>query len=237
MTNRAEFERLLDVYGFRCERFGQDLSTHARAQVVSAFAALASAPVAREAQQPLGYVAVLHAPCSARYFSRITDQHQARICADQWAKQYADVKPGPWTTEAVAVYAAPQASEAVRDAALEEAARLIETTRETTTIEPGGDTQRHLTPRKTPDLTGATWAEGIRALKTQADKDGGDCAKGAGDEPIAWESTTPVYFKFITDSRYRKFSPAVRKWYRPYRCSTCAALSPTQPAEQGERDE
>lgn len=46
MTNRAEFERLLDVYGFRCERFGQDLSTHARAQVVSAFAALAGAPVA-----------------------------------------------------------------------------------------------------------------------------------------------------------------------------------------------
>lgn len=46
MTNRAEFERLLDVYGFRCERFGQDLSTHARAQVVSAFAALASASVA-----------------------------------------------------------------------------------------------------------------------------------------------------------------------------------------------
>lgn len=48
MTDKAEFERLLDVYGFRCERFGQDLSTHARAQVVSAFAALASAPVAGE---------------------------------------------------------------------------------------------------------------------------------------------------------------------------------------------
>lgn len=46
MTDKAEFERLLDVYGFRCERFGQDLSTHARAQVVAAFAALASAPVA-----------------------------------------------------------------------------------------------------------------------------------------------------------------------------------------------
>ena len=51
MTDKAEFERLLDVYGFRCERFGQDLSTHARAQVVSAFAALASAPVAGE--QPI----------------------------------------------------------------------------------------------------------------------------------------------------------------------------------------
>lgn len=46
MTDKAEFERLLDVYGFRCERFGQDLSTHARAQVVSAFTTLASAPVA-----------------------------------------------------------------------------------------------------------------------------------------------------------------------------------------------
>lgn len=71
-----------------------------------------SAPVAGEAQKPLGYVAVLNAPCSARYFSRITDQHQAQVCAAQWAKEYANVKPGPWLTEAVAVYAAPQASEA-----------------------------------------------------------------------------------------------------------------------------
>ncbi|WFC66469.1 hypothetical protein EUC41_09165 [Achromobacter denitrificans] len=55
MTNRAEFERLLDVYGFRCERFGQDLSTHARAQVVSAFAALLRAPVA---PAPDGFVPV-----------------------------------------------------------------------------------------------------------------------------------------------------------------------------------
>ena len=56
-----------------------------------------------------------------------------------------------------------------RDAALEEAARLIETTRETTTIEGGGgETQRHLTPRKTHDLTGMTWAAGIRALKSRA---------------------------------------------------------------------
>lgn len=86
-------------------------------------AALESAPVAGEVQKPLGYVAVLNAPCSARYFSRITDQQQARICAEQWAKQYADVKPGPWPTEAVAVYAAPQASEAARVQQLE-AARI-----------------------------------------------------------------------------------------------------------------
>lgn len=41
-------------------------------------------------------------------------------------------------------------------------------------------------------------------------------------DAIAWESTTPAYIKFVTDSRYRKFSPTVRKWYRPYLCSTCA---------------
>ncbi|WP_281414439.1 DUF5131 family protein [Rhizobium sp. ARZ01] len=40
-------------------------------------------------------------------------------------------------------------------------------------------------------------------------------------KPIAWESTTSVYIKYITDSRYQKFSPEARKWYKPYRCSCC----------------
>ncbi|MNQ83388.1 hypothetical protein D3C85_984660 [compost metagenome] len=53
-------------------------------------------------------------------------------------------------------------------------------------------------------------------------------------DAIAWESTTPAYIKFITDCRYRKFSPAVRKWYRPYRCSTCAALSAQPGAQKGD---
>ncbi|UIY58159.1 hypothetical protein [Burkholderia cepacia] len=41
-------------------------------------------------------------------------------------------------------------------------------------------------------------------------------------EPIAWESTTVAYTKYITDERYQKFSPEVRKWYKPYRCSACS---------------
>lgn len=41
-------------------------------------------------------------------------------------------------------------------------------------------------------------------------------------EPFAWESTTPGYIKYITQARYEKFSPAVRRWYKPYRCSGCA---------------
>jgi hypothetical protein len=44
-------------------------------------------------------------------------------------------------------------------------------------------------------------------------------------EPLVWESTTPVYTKFITDSRYRKLRPAYQKWYRPV-CQKCAAASP-----------
>ena len=41
-------------------------------------------------------------------------------------------------------------------------------------------------------------------------------AKPVTKEPIAWESTTSFYTKYVTDSRYRKFSPAVQKWYKPY---------------------
>lgn len=42
-------------------------------------------------------------------------------------------------------------------------------------------------------------------------------------KPIAWESTTPVYVKFITDERYQRLRPGYKKWYKPYRCSLCAA--------------
>lgn len=57
---------------------------------------------------------------------------------------------------------------AIRDAALEEAAQLIESTNETTTIEAGGETQRHLTLRKIHgNIIGLTWADHIRALKSQ----------------------------------------------------------------------
>jgi hypothetical protein len=49
-------------------------------------------------------------------------------------------------------------------------------------------------------------------------------------EPLVWESTTPAYVRFITDSRYRKFSPAAQRWYRPV-CQKCAS------AAQGEGGE
>ncbi len=65
-----------------------------------------------------------------------------------------------------------EASEAVRNAALEEAAQAVEA--RIGFGEPGVDTSE-------PDAETRHCANVIRALKTQADKDGGDCAKGAGD--------------------------------------------------------
>lgn len=38
---------------------------------------------------------------------------------------------------------------------------------------------------------------------------------------FAWESTTPVFFKYISDSYYHKLRPGFQKWYKPYRCSAC----------------
>ena len=62
-------------------------------------------------------------------------------------------------------------------------------------------------------------------------------------EPVAWESTILGYIKYITQARYEKFSPAVRRWYKPYRCSGCAergagfdACDMATAAAQGFRD-
>lgn len=48
-----------------------------------------------------------------------------------------------------------------------------------------------------------------------------DVLNKSDGEPIAWESTTLGYIRFVTDSRYRKFNPRVQAWYKPYRCSNC----------------
>lgn len=46
-----------------------------------------------------------------------------------------------------------------------------------------------------------------------------------GQEPLAWESTTPVYTRYITEARYQKLMPEFQKWYRPI-CPTCAKVEP-----------
>ncbi|MGE8691487.1 MAG: hypothetical protein ACN6PJ_30370 [Achromobacter sp.] len=114
--------------------------------------------------------------------------------------------------DAVQLGAAPQASEAVRDAGIAAS--------EDVALPPLPSPPEH---RGHAMFAGSQMQAYARAA-VLADRQ---------QDAIAWESTTPAYIKFITDSRYRKFSPAVRKWYRPYRCSTCAALS-AQPGAQKE---
>ncbi|WP_205736960.1 hypothetical protein [Achromobacter spanius] len=69
------------MYGFRCERFGQDLSTHARAQVVAAFSALASALVARDK--------FTHNDDCARYLASAPVAGEA-LTAEDVERQYRD---------------------------------------------------------------------------------------------------------------------------------------------------
>lgn len=71
----------------------------------------------------------------------------------------------------------------------------------------------------------STWqsvAEKQLAIAIEAEKRIAELTAPDGNA-IAWESTTPVYIKFITDERYQKLRPGYQKWYKPYRCSNCAA--------------
>lgn len=71
----------------------------------------------------------------------------------------------------------------------------------------------------------STWqsvAEKQLAIAIEAEKRIAELTAPDGNA-IAWESTTPVYIKFITDERYQKLRPGYQKWYKPYCCSNCAA--------------
>lgn len=50
----------------------------------------------------------------------------------------------------------------------------------------------------------------------------------AAGEPVAWEATVPGYIKYVTQSRYEKFSAIAKSGYKPYKCSNCTTPQPTQ---------
>ena len=60
-------------------------------------------------------------------------------------------------------------------------------------------------------------AVALEALASRQDQQG---------QAFAWEATTPVYKRFVTQAWYDKARPAVKRWYKPYRCSACAAPLP-----------
>lgn len=56
-------------------------------------------------------------------------------------------------------------------------------------------------------------------------------APAVQQEPVAWESTTPTFKKYITQSRYEKFKPGAQRWYKPYRCTACTHPAPAEVRE------
>ncbi|MBB5509607.1 hypothetical protein [Paraburkholderia atlantica] len=86
--------------------------------------------------------------------------------------------------------------------------------------------------RETCDDSGRARWDRVQRVIDYLDRAASPSANVAqGAEAVAWESTTPVYRRFITDARYQKLSPEARKWYRPYRCPHCSdAAPPAQPA-------
>lgn len=53
--------------------------------------------------------------------------------------------------------------------------------------------------------------------------------------PLRWKSTTICFTRFITDERYRKLRPSLRRWYEPV-CPDCGsgfrlAVHPAAPAD------
>lgn len=47
-------------------------------------------------------------------------------------------------------------------------------------------------------------------------------------EPVAWEAAVPGYIKYVTQSRYERFSAIAKSGYKPYKCSNCTTPQPTQ---------
>lgn len=49
----------------------------------------------------------------------------------------------------------------------------------------------------------------------------GDSTEIVSRTEIAWEATGNGLVKHVTDERYQKFSPEIKRWYKPYRCASC----------------
>lgn len=47
-------------------------------------------------------------------------------------------------------------------------------------------------------------------------------------ELVAWEATVPGYIKYVTQSRYERFSAIAKGGYKPFKCSNCTTSQPTQ---------
>ncbi len=74
---------------------------------------------------------------------------------------------------------------------------------------------------------------GLTEAETNASMSVMGLSKPQAQEPVAWEATTPGYIKYVTDKQYRSYSETAKRWYKPYKCSSCTTPKQAEPAHYG----
>ncbi|KNE28142.1 hypothetical protein [Achromobacter spanius] len=194
-------------------------------RIAAELAALASAPVAGEAEKPV-----------AEVVSRYGDPE---AFGERDLKVLVDLNSYPYGAK---FYAAPQASEAVRNADQDEMERLgwvnigykhdLEKAR------------RAISFCNIPGFDTMSLDNAIYWLRANADKDGGDCAKSAGENlldyamAIAHERELDVLgHKHNSDEAVDRFKAAVDRALPSTPSVVKQSLTATQTGEKGESDE
>lgn len=77
-------------------------------------------------------------------------------------------------------------------------------------------------------LAGASLAPAAQPSQAKMDALQAKLAAMEAKEPMTWESTTEAYIKYVSQSRYEKFSPQVQRWYKPIPTAAGTSQQPFQ---------
>lgn len=80
-------------------------------------------------------------------------------------------------------------------------------------------------------LVAAAYARGVADAHDAAPADHIPDAGKMVPDPVAWECTGIGLKRFLTQVQYEAQAPNVKRWYVPFRCSTCAATIPAHQIE------
>ena len=76
-----------------------------------------------------------------------------------------------------------------------------------------------------------SWLAGGAVLSSDHLPDAGEMVQQpSGGEVVAWRLRAPVEScglqRFMTQAKYEKQTPAIQKWYEPFKCQNCATPKP-----------
>ena len=75
------------------------------------------------------------------------------------------------------------------------------------------------------EISPDTMREAADALEAAQSRERAVRMTGIDNGPIAWRHTGVGFRRFITEERYRRAEPRVQRWYEPYHCAHCRALT------------